>query len=53
MTTIRKDISLGASEGLFRIPVNYKKVEEKTLEEQTNELIDRIKRATPSRKPIH
>ncbi len=51
MTTTLSDVSLAVSEELFRVPRDYKKIEEKSPAEQTKELLDRIKRATPP-KPI-
>lgn len=51
MTTILTNVSLKVSPELFRIPAGYKKVQEKSYDEQFKELIDQIK-PTPSPKPI-
>jgi hypothetical protein len=51
MTTVLTKVSLGASEALFHVPQAYKKVVEKTSDDQFKELMDTIK-ASPSPKPI-
>lgn len=52
MTTALTNVSLGASEELFRVPVDFKKIQEKAPDEQFRDLIDRVKRARPSGHPI-
>lgn len=51
MTTVLSNVSLSVSEDVFRVPANYKKVQEKSYSEQSQELLNRIRQASPSPKP--
>ena len=51
MTMTLSNVSLNVSPKLFRIPAGYRRVREKSYDDQTKELLERVKQAAPSRKP--